>query len=164
MARFDKARWTAGSAEEAAAVLGISSRQFKSYLPRGCPGSPKNYPMSDIIAWCKEHVWKAKPGLVLTGEDAALAEGVDSPSLERWRAARADMAELDLHQRQQELVALSDVHELFVLTAQVYRDAGDQLVRQFGNAAGDIIAQALEAAERHAERRWGGLETDKESP
>jgi len=43
--------------EDVALFLGVSARQVQSYLARGCPGRPGNYPLDKIVAWAKENVW-----------------------------------------------------------------------------------------------------------
>lgn len=155
MAVIDESRLTARTLDEVAFVVGVTRRTVQDWQKRGCPGERGRYPLRAIIEWCKANVWKAKPALVLTGEEAALADGSDSPALERWREARAAMAEIDLQQRQGDMVALEDVAEMMRIAASRFREAGEKLIRKYGNDAGDHHNQACELMEQDFER-YGG--------
>ena len=76
-------------------------------------------------------------------DNAMLLAPGDSPALERWRAARADVAEIERDER------LNKVADVEILNAAVrpalvaMRSTGDRLVREFGNAAGDIFNEGV---------------------
>lgn len=80
------------------------------------------------------------------GDDALMQAGGDSPSLERWRASRADLAELDLAERQGELVKIADLEPQLMAAMQLVKRAGERLVREHGNGAGEILGEAVDEA------------------
>jgi hypothetical protein len=82
------------------------------------------------------------------GDPLLVAEGVASPALEKYREARAALAELDLQERQRDLLPRQAVHEVFGRIASRLRDAGEQLGREHGSEAHDVLTEALDDAER----------------
>ena len=77
-----------------------------------------------------------------SGDDPLLA-GVNSPALERYRSARAKLAELDLQERENQLLPLDKVHDALSRLGSIMRLAGETLQRQFGPDALAIIDDAL---------------------
>lgn len=74
--------------------------------------------------------------------DAALLAG-DSPALERYRLARAQIAELELAQRKNDLIDREAARAVFGRWAAIIRRTGDQLNKRHGNEAGKLLADAL---------------------
>lgn len=72
-----------------------------------------------------------------------LLSGYDSPGLERYRLAKAGIAELDLRERQGELMNVAEVREFLDSFADILRRASEQLQRQFGRDALLIVTQAI---------------------
>lgn len=142
--------WIAKTAIEAAQFLGINRRQFQDYIAKGCPGSRGNYPLKEIVQWVRHNVWCKRQ---VVGEE--LLEGPVSPALERFREARANLAELDLREREGELVDRETVHTGVVAIAGLVRSAGEQLQRQYGADAQAILDDALDDAEREIQERFG---------
>lgn len=84
--------------------------------------------------------------------DPLLSPGSDSPQLERYRAAKADLAELDLAQRKGALVDVVLMNQQLRGALEPLRAACETLQRSFGSGAYEILANAVEeAAERIAQ-------------
>lgn len=81
--------------------------------------------------------------------------GGDSPALERFRLARARIAELDLQERQGSLIPRDKVHDGLGRLATIIRGAGESLQRQFGREAQDILDEALADFDREAADTFG---------
>ncbi len=80
---------------ETAAALGVNSRTLRGWHDSGCPrNGDLSYSIPDVIGW---RVAVAEARADETGNG-------DSPELEKWRRARRELAELDLHERRRELV------------------------------------------------------------
>lgn len=108
---------------------------------RGCPRNDDDtYSLPAVVAW----------KLGLAAADSEMGDG-DSPALERFRAAKADLAELDREQRIGNLCRRETVREALVAFGQTLRVACDVLVRRYGNDAADILAHALDDAARAAQ-------------
>jgi hypothetical protein len=71
-----------------------------------------------------------------------------SPALERYREARADHAELDLQERQRDLLPRERVHKVFLQIGRRLRDAGEQLQREHGAEAHEVLVEAIGDAKR----------------
>lgn len=80
-------------------------------------------------------------------DDMPLYAG-SSPALERQRAARASIAELELAQRRRELVPVADLRPALSQISSRLREAGDQLRRQFGPEALDVLIEAVDDCDR----------------
>lgn len=143
-------KWVATTIAEVSAVVGVSSRTIKEYLSRGCPGRPGRYPLPEIIGWCKETVWKSRA----VAADPLLA-GDDSPSLERYREAKASQEEIKLENMRREFLPRDEIRLLHDELADVYRRAGEQLAKRFGQAVTETIEQCLRDATARIEQRWG---------
>ena len=63
-----------------------------------------------------------------------MVEG-DSPALERYRNARAALAELDLAERRRELVGFEEFRDLLARTIRILRGCGEQLQWKCGHEA-----------------------------
>ena len=76
-----------------------------------------------------------------------------SPELERWRKARADMAQLNLDQRLGDLVDRREFQPLLLRIAHIMRGCGDTIQRQYGPDAQNVldegIAEVLREIDRH---------------
>ena len=88
------------NASKLAEAIGINRSTLYSWLQTGLPrNDDKTFDLPAVISWMIERESRTA---------TPLAEG-DSPALERYREARAAMAELDLKERGGELISLEDV-------------------------------------------------------
>lgn len=87
-------------------------------------------------------------------EDAALAGG-DSIGLERYRMAKASLAELDLAERERIMLPADAVHDGIMVIAQTFRQASETLQRQFGPEAYAILEQACAEAQTQINDLFG---------
>lgn len=76
--------------------------------------------------------------------DDPLLCGPSSPALERYREARAGLANLELHQRQGNLLDRAEVHERMLRAATPLRRAGEALQRKFGVEAQRVLDAAVD--------------------
>ncbi len=88
------------------------------------------------------------------GDDPMLAGGVDSPALERFRDARASLAELDLLERQGVLIPRDEAHAGMVRVAGILRGFGEQQ-RLYGPDAVEALDAVLDDLEREISRSYG---------
>ncbi|HVM76535.1 MAG TPA: hypothetical protein VMT75_12880 [Candidatus Saccharimonadales bacterium] len=92
-----------------------------------------------------EQAAAAKADPMLAGPDDK------SGGMERYRLARASQEELNLAVMKKELVNIKDLKRWLDLISSQIRGAGERLVRRFGNEAGDMLNEGLDAAEHHIE-------------
>jgi hypothetical protein len=107
------------------------------------------------------HDFLAKNARKLNTDDDALMQGdsSNSPALERYREERAALARLDRLEREATLVSRDEVRQGLGRIAATLRNAGETIQRQFGNAASDVIIEALDDAENDI-ARWLGQRTN----
>lgn len=99
------------------------------------------------------HDFLAENAVKLARDDDALMSGPASPALERYRAARAALAELELGQREGQLLPRDETHLAMARIAAILRSAGETLGRQFGSEAREILDEAMDDAEAEI-ARW----------
>lgn len=81
--------------------------------------------------------------------------GGTSPALERYRLARAKLAERELANAEGELIEIEKVGRLIDIYSGHVRRAGEALHRQISEEAGMILDRALDTAEREMEQQFG---------
>ena len=115
----------------------------------GIPLLGRTIDLVEVIRWI--HDWLAenasKLAAIEAGEDP-LMSGTDSPALERYRLARAQMVELELAERRGDLIRRDHLREGLARYARGVRATGDSLRRQFGKDAHDLLNEHLDDAER----------------
>jgi hypothetical protein len=84
---------------------------------------------------------------VASKPDPLLAGG-NSEALERYREAKADMAEMERDAQRGQLVPRHQLEPAFTAYAAAVRRAGEALQRQYGPGAADMLNEALDDAER----------------
>ena len=110
------------------------------------------------------HDFLAENAVKLAKEVDELMQGGGSPALERYREERAAIARLDRLEREGQLVSRSEVRESLSRIAAILRGAGDTLQRQFGQAAADVLLEALDDAGREMDRSFQVPEEDVDQP
>lgn len=117
------------SCADAARAFGVSRQAVAQWK-----GAPKNedgtYHLPKLIAWRVEQVRLQLVDADLQG---------DSPALERLREAKADLAELDLAQRQQQVVLVEDMREQVRHAFVAFKRHGETLRRLAPDLAPDFI-------------------------
>jgi hypothetical protein len=90
-------------------ALGKDRKTISRWTKDGMPRSAdKTYSLPACVSWLIEREKEAAIG------DKAMSAG-DSPALERYRLARAAMAELDLQTKKGELISVDAVHRQWAL-------------------------------------------------
>jgi hypothetical protein len=94
---------------------------------------------------------------LLSGSDDA------SPELERYRAARASLAELELSKKRGEVVDVGTMHKLTTALADSLRRLGERLERQHGAPAAKLLTDTLRSFDRDVERFFAPSPTEPET-
>jgi hypothetical protein len=85
--------------------------------------------------------------VVNVDEEDAMMEG-NSPAQERWRAAKAGMAEIQLAEMLKQVARVDLLKESFAPAIAAMRECGERLIREFGNIAGDVFNTAIDRFEK----------------
>jgi hypothetical protein len=127
----------------AAWIVGQSARTFRdSDAPRNTDGT---YNAAALASWLRN-------GAVQS--DDPLLAGSDSPNLERYRAAKADLAEMEAAERRWQLIDADQLAEWWTTEiASPIRRATDTLLARFGTDAAELITKAISKAEAAVENR-----------
>lgn len=146
--------WVAKRQIDVARFCGVSLDTVKSWAKQGMPGLPGEYNLADVVQWLRQAgPWRQH--LKVTDDDP-LMDDTDSPGLERYRQAKAAIAELDYAERQKELMARDKVKALFVRWAAVLRRMGERISKRFGNDAAITVNDALRECSEIVTYELGG--------
>jgi len=88
----------------------------------------------------------------------------ESPSIERWRHARADLAELELEAKKGNLVRREEIHKGLVELAARLRQFGETLQRDFGADAHRLLEELLDDYQREVDRLSGHDSNSQHAP
>lgn len=156
--------------QQMAEVLDVSEQHFdRTFRPMAADAAIKTigkrlyfHCRKVLDAWCAGQIAKLRPEAPSADP---LLEGPDSPVLDRLRLANAKMAELELAERTNAVVQLDLIRDAMRPALAAMRSAGDRLVRQFGNDAGEIFNEGVgefeAAAARVLEQRYvAGVASD----
>jgi hypothetical protein len=144
---------------EMAAFAGKSDQTIRRW--KEMPGFPVDPRDNSVCLWDLA-VWRHSIDNIGCDGIPDDIDGPDSPALERFRLARAQQEEIKLESMRGDFLPREDAKTMLLEIASIYRSAGEILVRNFGNDAGDVINDALDEASRRFEQRWGHDRTGAE--
>lgn len=154
--------WIAKRQADVAVVYGVSLDTVKSWAKQGMPGVPGAYPLPEISKWLRstgpwrQHVRPAD-------DDPLLADG-DSPGLERYRMAKAQLAEYDLAERTKNLLSRDKARGVLIRWASVIRRMGERLGKRYGADAAIAVNDALTECSYVVDHELGGDESPDSNP
>jgi hypothetical protein len=136
--------------DAAAWLIGRNPRALRSAMdaPRTAIGK---YCARDLVQWL----------LLKSDSDAALGAGVNSPALEKYRIAKAKLAELELREREGNLIPRVEIHTHLGRLGAILKGCGERLQRDHGAAALEIWNEAIDDFEREIKSQFGDVEKEK---
>lgn len=90
---------------------------------------------------------RAGPAPADPNSDDPLLNAGDSVGLERYRMAKAQLAELDLAEREKVMLSAEAVHDGLAIISQAFRKACEAIQRKFGAEAFSILEESVKEAE-----------------
>ena len=137
----------ANSQQEVANEFGVSRQTVAEWIKkRGMPRHGKRYDLVAIGVWLYRFVvWPAERN---EDEDDPLLSGVDSPGLERYRNARADIAEMDAALKRREAVPMDHFVRRMTSLLQLAKNVGGQMQRSCDTASYGLLVKMIEEWER----------------
>lgn len=136
---------------EMAEFAGVSEQALRKWMT--IPGFPAS-PDGSVCLW-ELAVWRHNYEHGSMDDDGPDLPDGGSPSLERWRAARASQEELKLAEMRGQLVSIDRVREASNRNAAMWRGCIEQLDRTGQESAAQVIRENLEAAERKVLDEYG---------
>ena len=122
------------TASTAAWLLSMSDSGFRQAKPpKGDDG--KTFSARELVAWHVGRQQKADPLMDVPS--------ADSPALERYRAAKARLAELAYEQACRTVLPVVEVRTAIVGMTGPLRRAGEELGRRFGPEAQKVLNDAI---------------------
>lgn len=159
MARRKLSAFVVSRQADVADFCGVSIDTVKSWAKRGMPGKPPRYDLQTIVQWLrKDGPWQPRgPQLrELIGDESLLDGAADSPALEKLRAAKAALAELDLQERRGSLVSVERSKEIGLRWAALIKRLGERLGKRWGRDATTAVNDTLEECQRVLDDGYAG--------
>ncbi len=128
--------------DELAKAVGKSVRTVAMYIAEGMPGTPGHYVVEDCLAWID-----ARENKRTSRDTDDLPDDGDSPALERYRLARAQMEELKLARLRSELVESEHVQQWLQSFAGLLRGFGEKVAKVAPELVGDLDGVLEQAGE-----------------
>lgn len=142
----------------------MSGRQTKvlneQAVRHGIPFGGATIDLSAVVKALHDFLAENKHKLARDDDD--LMSGPGSPALERYREERAALARLVRLEREGELLPRDLVRQSLSKTAAIIRLAGETLQKQFGEAAAEVLYEAIGDAEAEIDRFFTAEPTDAE--
>lgn len=108
--------------------------------------------LPDVVRGLRKFFARNASRLAKEPDDTELMVGVDSPAMERLRHFKAELAKLDYHERKRVLLDREEVRHTFSRMANLLRQAGVTLKRNYGAEAHAVLDEALTECERLLEQ------------
>lgn len=132
-----------------AKLFGVCTRTVSRWAQDSENPCPRNddgtFNATSVIAWRIELVERKASE---AAGDPLLVGGGDSPNLERYRAAKAALTELELGERKKELIPRDELRVALGTVAAQVRRALTELQKRFGDDAAQIVGSALDSSMR----------------
>lgn len=139
----------AASQRQLAETIGICERTFATWIQEGCPGSPRNYVVCEIIEWARENKWYPET-------DGELLDSIDDEKLkrelirERIEKLRREnqLADFKIGERDANLVDVSVIRRFLAEFSGRIRSAISTIEKKHGNDSCSPIRGALDITEK----------------
>lgn len=142
-----------------AAFFRASLHTVHSWALQGMPGSKGSYDLDAICEWLYTDGPRApKQHAALDTDDPMLAGG-DSPQLERYRAAKAALAELELEERKGSLLSRDKALTAYSRLSPILLRLGESLGKMFGARATEEVNEAVDKWVTVVKDEFGGTNT-----
>jgi phage terminase Nu1 subunit (DNA packaging protein) len=125
-------------------AIGVDVRTVKTWVAAGMPrhpsgGSRHRYVLSEVWQWKMEQV----------GGDPLMAADADgSVGLERYRLAKAQLAEFDLEEKRKTFLPRETVRDSLVRWAAIIRRLGERLSKRYGVEAARELNDTLDECQK----------------
>ncbi len=138
------------------AMSGRANQVLKKQVEtHGIPLEGATIDLTKVVRWLHDFLAANRIKLMRDeDEDAALMAG-EGPAIERWRLAKAQIAEIELEEKRKRLLPLDEIHRGLARSASIMRRAGERLERLFGPDARKLFDEAIDNAIRVAESGLG---------
>lgn len=125
--------------------IGLSGRQAKVLNEQearyGVPVGRANIDLRSLAVWVHEAI--ASGRIRAIADDGLDMAGENSPGLERYRIAKAQLAEIDLDLRRSRLLDRETLEAQWNAGAVALRNAGERLQRRFGDEAASLYNEGV---------------------
>lgn len=159
IAQSSRKRWQAQNQTEVAEFFGVSVDTVHLWRKKGMPGSSGRYDLHDVLAWLRsDGPWRPKiiePSQSAGLDDLIVASG-DSPNLERYRLAKAQLAELELEGKRRAVVPRDMARAALGRVASLWRRYGERLGKRHGPEELASFNETLGEAQQVIDDEFGG--------
>lgn len=152
-------RWLAVNQSELAELFDVSIDTIAAWRKKGMPGTTGRYDVRQILTWLRsDGPWRprASESVAGPGLDDLFVAGGDSPNLERYRLARAQLAELELEQKKRALFPRDAARSVLGRVASLWRRYGERIGKRHGPEEVVSFNETFDECRRVIEDEFGG--------
>lgn len=153
-----RARHIVANQAEVGEFFRVSLDTVASWRKKGMPGASGRYDLAEILVWLRsDGPWRPRGGGDLTGGplDELIVAAGDSPNLERYRLAKAQLAELELERQKGSLLPREKVRSGLGRFAAILRQLGERLGKRHGPEVFGSVNDALDDCQRVIDDEFG---------
>ena len=137
----------------------LSGRQAKELLEQatrhGLPFAGTSLDVVAIIRGFHDFLSRHRHRLATVDSDEMQMRSGESHTLERWRLAKAKIAEIELEEKLETIILIDSVRDSLITMAHVLRGVGEKLRHHFGQAAADVLNEGFEDLDRTYQVKYG---------
>lgn len=156
IAKAKEKRWLADNQNEVAKFFRVQINTVQQWRAKGMPGRPGRYDLAEIDDWLYTRGPRRPKAAAIDDDD--LAGPADSPGLERYRLAKAKLAELELAKQQRSVMSRDMARETLGRIASLLRRYGERLSKRHGPEEAVLFNETIGEARRVIEQEFGADE------
>lgn len=145
-------------------ITGTHHRKLKTLTETyGVPLNSREIDLVAVLRWLHKTLDERGSLLLdVNGDDPILAGG-NSPALEKCRHEKWLLLQIERRQKERELIPVRMLAECHGQVANVLKTCGETLERIYGTDAGDILREALDAAQMRVDQLLANYENSQEA-
>jgi transcriptional regulator with XRE-family HTH domain len=157
-------RWIVYSQRDLASAIGVDESTIAQWVRSGLSRKRAGKNRYKYCITCAAAWERSGRGAVSDSLDELIAAGGDSPGLERFRNARAELAEMDVKARRKSLLPRDMAHNAFGRVMSLLRQYAERLSKRHGPEEALSFRETLNECRQVIDNEFGDNDLQTECP